>query len=94
MRPYPKTCVPEANILKSRMEFSMCLISLGFCFASSVDALFNLAEVSKTTFEIRISTREINLREYYRFAISKRFKIRPRYHFRKMVVRPSRNSQS
>ncbi|KAH7231121.1 hypothetical protein BKA59DRAFT_504581 [Fusarium tricinctum] len=54
----------------------MCSKSLGFCFASSVEAPFDLAGASKPTFEIGISTREINLREYYRFVIGKRFKIR------------------
>jgi hypothetical protein len=76
------------------MEFSMCSKSLGFCFASSVEAPFDLAGASKPTFEIGTSTREINLREYYRFVIGKRFKIRLRYHFQKMVVRLSHNSQS
>jgi hypothetical protein len=60
MRPYAKMCVPEGNTLKLWMEFSMCLMSLGFCFASSVEALFDLAGVSKPIFEIRTSIREIN----------------------------------
>jgi hypothetical protein len=56
--------------------------------------LSDLAEASKPTFEIYTSTREISSRRYCLFAISKDFKIQPRYHFLRMVARPSHNSQS
>jgi hypothetical protein len=86
--------VRTGNTLNLRMEFSMCLMSRGFCFASSAEALFNLAGASRPTFEIRTSIREINLREYYHFAISKDSKIRLKYHFWKTALRLSYNSQS